>query len=322
MKKIVLSMIAVASLLLWGCGNGNSKNTIEASGDIEATNVTLSSKVNGQILKLNYSEGALVKAGDTLITIDHDLLAIQRQQAEAAAEAADAQYKLLVQGARSEDIKQAEDGLVQAKANYELAQSDYGRNEKLFNSNSITKQQFDNITAKFDIAKAQYNSAQENLKKIKNFARPEELKQAKANLDRQIAAVNLIKKNISDSYVTAPISGFITKKFVEAGESVVPMSSLMMLTDLSYVDLVIYVPETELGRVQLGQEADLTVDSFKNKEFKGKVIYISPQAEFTPKNIQTKDERTKLVYAVKIHVPNPNFDLKDGMPADAVVYVK
>ena len=109
------------------------------------------------------------------------------------------------------------------------------------------------------------------------------------------------------------------KKFVEAGESVGPLSSLVMLSDQSYVDLVIYVSETELGRVKLGQEADVTVDSFKNKTFKGKVIYISPSAEFTPKNIQTKDERTKLVYAVKVHIHNPDFELKDGMPADAVI---
>ena len=315
-------MLVFTAVLIWGCGSGNNKNTIQASGDIEATNVTLSSKVNGQVLKLNYNEGALIKKGDTLLTIDHDLLSIQLQQATAGAEAAEAQYKLLVQGARSEDIKQAGDALIQAKANYQLAESDYNRNKKLYNSNSITKQQFDNFSARFDIAKAQYNSAEENLKKMKNFARPEELKQAKANMDRQIASVNLIKKNISDSYVTSPINGFITKKFVEAGESVMPMSSLMMLTDLRYVDLVIYVPETELGRVQLGENADITVDSFKDKVFKGKVIYISPQAEFTPKNIQTQDERTKLVYAVKIHVANPKFQLKDGMPADAVVYTK
>ena len=298
----------------------NNKNKIEASGDIEATNVTVSSKVNGQILKINYDEGALVKEGDTLLTIDHDLLAIQLQQANAAIESAKAQYELLKEGARSEDIKQASDALKQAEANFELSKLDYERNERLYKSNSITKQQFDTFSTKYDIAKAQLNSAKENLKKMKNFARPEELKQAKANLDRQIASANLIKKNISDSYVIAPISGFVVKKFVEIGESVLPMSSLMLLTDLSYVDLMVYVPETQLGRVQLGQNADVKVDSYKDKTFKGKVIYISPQAEFTPKNIQTQDERTKLVYAVKIHIANPKYELKDGMPADAIIY--
>jgi HlyD family secretion protein len=320
MKKIILILIFFFSAIFWGCGHNNNKNKIEASGDIEATNVTVSSKVNGQVLKIYFDEGALVKEGDTLLTIDHDLLSIQLQQAEAAIESAQAQYDLLKEGARSEDVKQASDALKQAAANFELAKLDYERNERLYKSNSITKQQFDTFCAKYDIAKAQLNSAKENLKKMKNLARPEELKQAKANLDRQIASANLIKKNISDSYVVAPISGFVVKKYIEVGENVLPMSSLMMLTDLSYVDLMVYVPETQLGKVQLGQNADVTVDSYKNKIFKGKVIYISPQAEFTPKNIQTQDERTKLVYAVKIHIANPKYELKDGMPADAVIF--
>ena len=312
-------LIIAASLFIFGCGNGNNKNSIEASGIIEATNVTVSSKVTGQILKLNFEEGDPVKSGDTLIDIDHANLNIQLRQAEAAEMQADAQLQLMKQGARSEDIKQAEDAVKQAKANYDLASRDKDRNEKLYQSRSITQQQFDNVLSKFEITSAQYNSAIENLKKIRNLYRPDDIKQAQANLDRQKAAVDLLKKNISDSYVIAPINGFVTKKFVEAGESVSPMSSLFMLSDLSYVDLVIYIPETELGKIQLGQDADVTVDTYNNKVFKGKIIYISPQAEFTPKNIQTKDERVKLVYAVKIHIANPGFELKDGMPADAVV---
>lgn len=312
-------LIFTALLFIFGCGNGNKKNSIEASGIIEATNVTVSSKVTGQILKLNFEEGDMVKAGDTLIDIDHANLAIQLRQVQAAEMQADAQLQLMKQGARSEDIKQAEDAVKQAKANYDLASQDKDRNDKLYQSKSITQQQFDNVLSKFEITSAQYNSAIENLKKIKNLYRPDDIKQAQANLDRQKAAVDLLKKNISDSYVTAPINGFVVKKFVEAGESVSPMSSLFMISDLSYVDLVIYIPETELGKIRLGQNADVTVDSYSNKVFKGKVIYISPQAEFTPKNIQTKDERVKLVYAVKIHIANKDFELKDGMPADAVV---
>ena len=321
--KMINSITALIALgLLWGCGNENNKTKIEASGTIEATNVIVSAKISGQVKRLFFNEGDKIKISDTLLTIDHDLLAIQLQQAEAGVEAASAQLELLKKGARSEDVKQAEDAVKQARANFELASTVKERNEKLFNASSITKQQFDDVTAKYDIANAQFNSAQENLKKIKNLARPEEIKQAQANLDRQIASANLLKKNISDSYVTAPIGGFVVKKFVEAGESVAPLSSLVMLSDQEYVDLRIYVSETELGKVKLGQEADVNVDSYKDKNFKGKVIYISPEAEFTPKNIQTKDERTKLVYAVKIHIHNPDYDLKDGMPADAVIYLK
>lgn len=319
MKVVIWLMLAAAMLFQIGCGNDNDNKRIEASGTVEATNVTVSAKVTGQVQKLLFNEGDKINAGDTLMIIDHDILAIQLQQSDASVESSRAQYDLLVKGARSEDIKQAEDALTQAKANYDYAQLTKERNEKLFAANSITKQQWDDITAKFDVSSAQYNSAKENVKKMKNFARPEEIRQAKANLDRQIAASNLLRKNISDSYVVAPISGFVVKKFVEAGESVTQLSSLVMISDLSYVDLVIYVSETELGKVKLGQETKVSVDSYKNKIFTGKVIYISPDAEFTPKNIQTKDERTKLVFAVKIHIHNPNYELKDGMPADAVV---
>lgn len=312
-------LICAALLFLLGCGSESNKNTIEASGIIEATNVTVSSKVTGQILKLNFEEGDLAKTGDTLIEIDHANLEIQLRQAQAAEMQADAQLQLLKQGARSEDIKQAEDAVKQAKSNYELASQDKERNEKLYQSKSITQQQFDNVISRYEIASAQYNSAVENLKKIKNLYRPDDIKQSAANLERQKAAADLIKKNISDSYVTAPINGFVTKKFVEAGETVAPLSSLFMISDLSYVDLIIYIPETELGKIQLGQLADVTNDTYTNKVYKGKVIYISPEAEFTPKNIQTKDERVKLVYAVKIHIANPEYELKDGMPADAII---
>ena len=319
MKVIMWVMLAAVIFFQIGCGNGSEKNKIEASGTIEATNVTVSAKVTGQIQKLFFNEGDKINSGDTLITIDHDLTAIQLQESEAAVEGAKAQLDLLIQGARAEDIKQADDALNQAKANFDYAEHTKERNEKLFAANSITKQQWDDFLNKYDVANAQYNSAKENLKKMKNLSRPEEIVEAKANLDKQIASSNLLRKNIIDSYVIAPISGFVVKKFVEAGESVTQLSSLVMISDLSYVDLEIYVSETELGKVQLGQEAMVTSDSYKNKTFIGKVIYISPDAEFTPKNIETKDERTKLVYAVKVHIHNPGFELKDGMPADAVI---
>lgn len=319
MRAISLFLCAIFLSTVIGCGGGGKGNKIKASGNIEATNVTVSAKVTGQVMKLLFQEGERVKQGDTLMTIDHDLLAFQLQQAEAGAEAAKAQLSLLIEGARKEDIEQGKDAVTQAKANFVLVSENMERNKRLFKAKSITRQQYDDVSAKYDIAKAQLNSARENLKKLMNFARPDQIKQARANYKRQVAAVDLLKKNISDSYVTAPISGFVVKKFVEAGESVAPLSSLVMLSDLSYVDLVIYVSEKNLGKVKLGQEATVSVDSYKNKTYKGKVIYISPTAEFTPKNIQTQDERTKLVYAVKIHIHNPDFDLKDGMPADAVI---
>lgn len=317
--KVKLFYVLFPALVLWGCSNGKDPNKIEASGTIEATNVTISSKVSGQIQKIDKDEGQNVKSGDTLLTIDHEMLDIQLNQALAGREFSEAQYKLLKQGARSEDISLAEENLKQAQVNFDQARTDKDRMNNLYQSKSITKKQLEDALSRFELTQAQLNSAKENLKKMKNFARPEELHQAEANLQKSQASVDQLKKNIKDSYVISPLNGIVVKKFVEAGESVNPSSSLMRISDLSVVDLIIYVSEEELGRVKLGQKADVSVDAFKNKTFEGKVIYISPEAEFTPKNIQTKDERTKLVFAVKIEIKNSDFDLKPGMPADAAI---
>ena len=321
MKSFLKIFFVFAAVYTAGCGNGNEKNTISASGNIEATNAVVSSRVTGQVIAIKYDEGARVNEGDTVMIIDHDNLEIQLQQAVAAENAADAQLKLLKEGARPEDIQQAQDMLKQSKINMDLAEQDFNRMEQLYASNTITKKQFDDTQARYELTKSQYNSAQENLKKMKNFARPEEIKQAQANLNRQKAAVDLLKKNISDSYVVSPLIGFIVQKYVEKGETVSMLSSLFKVSELRTVKLVIYISEENLGRVKLGQKADVTNDTFTNKVYKGTVIYISPEAEFTPKNIQTKDERTKLVYAVKVEIKNPDFELKPGMPADAVIHL-
>ena len=311
----------LSTALLFACGDENNGTKIEASGNIESTNVVVSSKVSGEVIHLLRDEGNKVNAGDTIMIVDHENLEFQLRQATAGYEAALAQYELLKKGARQEDIKQVEEQLKQAQVNFDLAKDDKERMTNLYNSQTITKKQYDDAVARFDITKAQLTSAKENYTKIKNFARPEELKQAEANVNGKLASVDLLKKQIRDSYVVSPINGFIVEKYVEQGETVSMMSSLFKVSDLSKIDLIIYVSEEELGKVKLGQKADITTDSYPDKMYEGKVIYISPEAEFTPKNIQTKDERTKLVFAVKIRANNPDFQLKSGMPADAVIHL-
>ena len=319
--KVIKYMPALLLLLILGCGNGNNKNTIEASGNIEATNVIVSSQVTGKVLSLLKDEGENVNAGDTVLIIDHETLGLQLEQALAAKEAAEAQLNLLKVGAREEDIKQGEEAVTQAKVSFESAQRDAERMEALFNSKAITKKQNEDANSRLDITRAQLTAAQENLKKLKNLARPEDIKQAQANVDRQIATIDILKKQIRDSYVQSPINGIIVKKFFEPGETVTMLSSLFKVSDLTIVNLIIYVSEEELGKVKLGQTADVSSDTYPDKKYEGKITYISPEAEFTPKNIQTKDERTKLVFAVKIEVKNPKFELKPGMPADAAVHL-
>lgn len=317
-KKNIKIIFVFIAFILYGCNNNNN-NFIEESGTIEATEVIVSSQVAGKVIKILKDEGQKVAAGDTILIIDQESLLIQLKQAIANRDIAKAQYELLLKGARKEDIKQAEESLKQAEANFILAKNDKDRMESLYQTNSINKRQYEEALTRYEVALAQLNSAKEIYNKIKNYARPEEITQARANYERATAAVELIEKSIHDCFVVSPISGFIVKKFVEEGETVSMMTSLFKVSDLSEVKLSIYVSETDLGKIKLGQKAEVKVDAFKDKIFGGTVIFISPEAEFTPKNIQTKEERTKLVFEVKIKIPNPNLELKAGMPADAKI---
>lgn len=307
------------SLLIFACSGNNRDSMIEESGTVEATESVISSQVAGKIINIIKDEGAQVIVGDTIVLIDHEALDIQLKQMVANREIAKAQLDLLIIGARREDVNQAEQVLNQAEVNFDIAKSDKERMEALIKLNTISQKQYEDATARFNIAQAQLNAAKENFNKIKNIARPEEVIQARANYQKAEAAVESINKNIRDCYVTSPMNGFIIKKFVEKGETVSMLSSLFKIADLSKVKVTIYVSETELGKIKLRQKAEIKVDSFPDKSFEGKVIFISPEAEFTPKNIQTKDERTKLVFAVKIEIPNPQLELKTGLPADVKI---
>lgn len=322
MKNLGFILLSLSILLLVSCNDNNQNQVIEASGNIEAINVTVSSKVNGEVISILKDEGDKVKTGDTMMIIDPLIYQIKLREAEASLLAAEAQLELVNVGARKEDIQQAEQILKQAEVNLQSAETDKTRFENLYQSKSISRKQYEDALNRYEIALAQFNSAKENLNKIKNISRPEEIKQAKANYERIKANVDLIKKNLNDCYITSPIDGIIVKKFVEAGETVTNLSSLFKVSNLYNVELLVYVNEQNLGKIHLGQSVDVTVDAFPDKIFEGKVVYISPEAEFTPKNIQTKEERTKLVFAVKVKIENPNLELKAGIPADAKIKIQ
>ena len=317
MRNNFLLYIFLLIFFVSGCENKKPENEINASGTIEATDVTISAKTAGQIKDILVNEGSSVKKDEVLMYLDHDLLDIQLRQAQASVEQAEAQLRLLQAGARKEDIQLAQEQVSLTKINLDQAEADKDRLEKLYETSTITKKQFEDAETKYEQALNQYKSAKENLTKIKNITRPEEIESAKANVKRNMVSVDLIRKNIEDCTIKSPVDGIVSKKFAETGEYVTPGSAVLKLSDLKNVDLYIYITEEELGKVKLGQKADVTIDTYKDKVYKGEVIYISPEAEFTPKNIQTQEERTKLVFAVKINIPNAELELKSGMPADA-----
>ncbi|BDQ03165.1 efflux RND transporter periplasmic adaptor subunit [Ignavibacterium sp.] len=320
MKNIKFLFLFYLTVSLFaGCSTEDNQNLIEVTGTIEATNVTVSSKVNGEVISIFKDEGDKVSVGDTLLIIDPIIYKIKLREAEALLLSAEAQYELVRNGARKEDIQQAEQLLKQSEINLQTAQNDKIRFENLYQTKSISKKQYEDAVAKYELALAQFNSSKENYSKIQNISRPEELKQVMANVERLKANVELIKKNLNDCFVTAPISGVVVKRFVETGETVTNLSSLIKISDLTQVELMVYVNEKDLPKIKLGQAVDVKVDAFPDKSYKGKIIFISPEAEFTPKNIQTKEERTKLVFAVKVKIDNPDYELKSGIPADAII---
>lgn len=318
MKTFKRPITFLVLLGLIACSKENDSSLIEHSGTIETTNIILSSQVPGVVNNLFVDEGENVKLGDTLAIIDHEKFDLQLAQAKASLSVAEAQLKILKKGARKEDKKQAQEILKQAELNLNQVASNKERMEKLHASKAITEKQYDDAVTAYELAVSKYNTAKQNVDKVRS-ARPEDIEKAKANVLKAKSSIGLIQKNINDCYLTAPLDGQIVGRFVEIGESVSFMSSMFKITNLNKANLIIYVTEKELASVKYGQEAEVTIDAFDNKSFNGKVVFISPEAEFTPKNIQTKDERTKLVFAVKINIDNPDHFLKPGMPADAKI---
>jgi len=316
MKPII--SFALLTLLVSGCGN-NHQGKIEASGTLEATEVKVSSKVPGQVELIRIEEGSAVKPGDTLVVLDRSTLELQWKQAQAGYEAADAQYRLLVNGARSEDLHVAEEALRQAEAAWKNAGDDHARMKELARTGTVTRKQLDDAESRATIAEAQRGVAEQNLAKMKRFARQEDLAAAKARAAQAKATADLLRKQWIDAVILAPVGGTVTQKPVEEGELIGAGTVVATVARLEKMNLMIYVNELELGKVQLGGAADVYIDSYPDKAFPGKVIYLSPIAEFTPKNVQTKEDRTKLVFGVKIEVENREGALKPGMPADAVI---
>ncbi len=298
-----IATLGLAALLVFsGCG-GNDKNFIEASGTIEGTDVNVGVEAAGRVKEVRVDEGARVKRGDTLLLIDDTDYRIQLRQAEANRASFEAQYKLALAGSRREDIAQAE-------VAYKAAETDYHRMQGLLASQTVTQKQYDDVYTR-------YVAAQQTYEKLKRGLRPEEIAAARTRQESAEAQADLIRKKVRDCVLLVPSDGVVTLRAIEPGELVSVGATVFRVTYLDRVNLMIYVNEQDLGRIKLGQSARLSIDAFQGRSFNGTVVYIAPSAEFTPKNVQTKEERTKLVFGVKIEAENPDGALKPGLPADA-----
>ncbi len=302
-----MMLLLAGMLTIAGC-SGNGAKSIDASGTIEGTDVDVGMEAAGRVTSVRVDEGSRVVPGDTLLTVDDSDYQIQLRQAIANLESFEAQYRLAKEGSRQEDI-------IQAKAVYDAADADYQRMKGLLQTQTVTQKQYDD-------AYARYVAAQQTYEKVRRGLRPEEITNARVRCDYAAAQVDLLRKKVRDCVLLSPTTGIVTLRSIEPGELVAIGSNVLRITDLDRVDLMIYVNEEELAKITLGQNATVSVDGYPGRTFDGKVVYMAPSAEFTPKNIQTKEERTKLVFGVKIEIQNRDGALKPGLPADAALAIE
>jgi HlyD family secretion protein len=315
-SPLAVSFLAVAALAA-GCHNATDNGAIHASGHIEATDIRLAATVGGRLLEAPFEEGDVVSAGVVVAKIDtldaEHLLA----QARATAEAADAQLRLLLAGTRAEDLRRAEDQLAQAQAELDAARRDFERLDGLAERGTATEKSRDDAATRQEVAERAVAAARSQVEKLVAGPRRQEIEAARAQRAAAEAAVAAAEQKIVDATVLSPIDGVLTTRVAEPGEVLAPGATIALLTDLARPWLTVWIDEPNLARVKLGQTAVVAVDG-SDRTFEGTVSFISPVAEFTPKNVQTPDERAKLVFRVKVQLDNPEGIFKPGMPADAI----
>lgn len=333
MKKRIIIIVFIilfvtVGLLVYFGQKTNSEKGLYYSGTIETTQANLSFQVPGRVVKVNVQEGQSVTKNQIIAELDRAEFEARYEQNKAnldRAQKAKQQIEIMLTVSR----KTLPSEVARAKANVNSTQDmlidaerNYKRFEDLFSKGVITEKERDTMKLNYDVAKSRLAESESVLKLAEgNLSRIDAVKQDIEVAAAQISAANasLRQASIQLDYtqLKSPMDGVITSRNVEPGETVNSGREVITISDLSRVDLKIFVDETEIGKVRPGQKVDVKVDTFPGKTYTGTVSFISPEGEFTPKIIQTKKERVKLVYLVKVSIVNSNIELKAGMPADA-----
>jgi HlyD family secretion protein len=336
MTQMVNTMTRLASFVLIAgaiaCAEEAPADRIRVSGHVEATETRLAPEAGGRILTLTVKEGDRVEPGQVVMTIDtRDVeLAIRRARADEAA--ADAQLRLVLAGARVEDVRQAQSQVdtaraevSAAKAELDAAAQDLERFDTLLKNNSGSRKQRDDAATRRDVARdrvasaeSRVRTAEEGLAKLRAGARREEVDAARARVAAVAAQIATLDKGLGDATLRSPVGGLVTEKLVEVGEIVAPRAAAIVVVDLDHAWADVFVPEPTVPQLKIGQAATVFTDA-GGPGIPGTITYVSPKAEFTPRNVQTAEERSKLVYRVRINVDNKDGVLKQGMPVEAEI---
>jgi HlyD family secretion protein len=331
-KKIIIVVfiiffIGAGAFVYFGQRNGD-QNELFFSGTIETTQSNMSFQIPGRIVTVNVREGQPVIKDQIIAELDRADYQSRYDQAKAnldRAQQAKQQAEIALSISKKtlpSEVARAQAGVKSAQDTLADAEKNYRRFEDLFSQGVVTEKERDAMKLGYDVAKSRLNEsqsllslAQGNLTKID--AARQEIETAAAQINVVKASLNQAAIQLDYTQLRAPQNGVVTSRNIEPGETVNAGREVLTISDLERVDLKIYVDETQIGKVKPGQKVDVKVDTFPNKNFAGVVAFVSPEGEFTPKIIQTKKERVKLVYRVLVSIDNPAHELKAGMPADA-----
>lgn len=317
-KPVVLILAVVVIVALIGGGTwwyqSRQNNGLTLYGNVDIRTVNMSFRVGGRLQSLTVDEGDAIKQGQILGQLDQAPYENALMQAKANVATAQAQYDLMMAGYRAEEIAQAAASVKQAQAAYDYAQSYLQRQQGLWNRKLLSANDLENARSSRDQALATLKSAQDKLSQYRAGNRPQEIAQAKASLEQAQAQLAQSTLDLHDTVLTAPSDGTLLTRAVEPGSMLNAGSTVLTLSLTRPVWVRAYVDEKNLNQAQPGREILLYTDGRPNKPYHGKIGFVSPTAEFTPKTVETPDLRTDLVYRLRIIVTDADDSLRQGMP--------
>jgi len=312
---LVVLLLAAGSFLGYRGIFARGVSAIKATGTIEATSVELTAKTPGAIKTLSVQEGDSVKAGQPVAELSRNDLTAQRERDAMALLKAEAQLADLNSGARAQEREEAAANANMARVSFDKANTDLARKQTLFDEGAISQEELDRARVSADLEKYRLQAAEARLSLLESGNRPELISAARAEVERSKAVLKATDAMLEDLKVYSPINGVIVSKNYEKGEYVQMGASVATVADLNDLRVKVYIPTDDLPAIKLGQKVQVAV-SGEAKVFEGVVAEIASRGEFTPKSIQTKKERTNVVFGVKIRINNGGGILKPGMPAD------
>jgi len=323
MKRVRIAVVVIAAVAAGAWFLLRSRGTTDglgASGTVEATEALLGFQAAGRIESIRVLEGDRVKAGDTLAVLDRTEIVARRAQAAAQLAAAQAALSEMERGARSEELKQALEADAATAARLADAQRDLSRATLLHKEGGISAEALDKATLAADIAARSREQSAQQLRLVQLGPRVERIAAQRASVQSAQALLRQVDAQVSNTAVVAPFDGVVTVRQRQPGEIVAPGAPVVTVANFGDRWVRIYIAEDRLGAIKLGEPATITTDTYRDRQYAGAVSFIASEAEFTPRNVQTTEERVKLVYAVKVRVTGDTaLALKPGMPADVVI---